>query len=65
MLSANKKLIAEKLAEEDLEKKVKGEAKKERHIVMDFSIFVIFVFLIYIFHVCVCVCLIQCLAIFL
>ncbi|XP_042007941.1 ribosomal RNA-processing protein 15-like isoform X1 [Salvia splendens] len=51
VLSANKKLIAEKLAEEDLEKKVKGEAKKERHIVIDFSIFVIFVFLIYIFHI--------------
>ncbi|KAG6406971.1 hypothetical protein SASPL_129951 [Salvia splendens] len=35
VLSANKKLIAEKLAEEDLEKKVKGEAKKERHIISE------------------------------
>ncbi|KAL1555440.1 RRP15-like protein [Salvia divinorum] len=35
VLSANKKLIAEKLAEEDLEKKVKGEVKKERHIISE------------------------------
>ena len=37
VLSANKKLLAEKLAEEDLEKKVKGEAKKERHMVLNFQ----------------------------
>ncbi|KAG6417027.1 hypothetical protein SASPL_124468 [Salvia splendens] len=35
VLSANKKLLAEKLAEEDLEKKVKGEAKKERHMISE------------------------------
>ncbi|KAK4437470.1 hypothetical protein Salat_0080900 [Sesamum alatum] len=33
VLSAHKKLIAEKLAEEEEEKKVKGEAKKEKHLV--------------------------------
>lgn len=37
MLSANKKLLAEKLAEEEVEKKVKGEAKKEKHMVFNFS----------------------------
>lgn len=37
MLSAHKKLIGEKLAEEEAEKKVKGEAKKEKHLVFDFS----------------------------
>ncbi|GFY97676.1 hypothetical protein Acr_12g0002170 [Actinidia rufa] len=33
VLSAHKKLWAEKLAEEEAEKKVKGEAKKEKHMV--------------------------------
>ncbi|KAL7185984.1 hypothetical protein ACSBR2_027856 [Camellia fascicularis] len=33
VLSAHKKLLAEKLAEEDAERKVKGEAKKEKHLV--------------------------------
>ncbi|KAK6116320.1 hypothetical protein DH2020_049947 [Rehmannia glutinosa] len=33
VLSAHKKLIAEKLAEEETEKKVKGEVKKEKHLV--------------------------------
>lgn len=34
-MSGHKKLIAEKLAEEDEERKVKGEAKKEKHLVFD------------------------------
>nr|GLL34909.1 RRP15-like protein [Ipomoea trifida] len=33
VLSAHKKLVAEKLAEEETERKVKGEAKKEKHLV--------------------------------
>ena len=33
MLSAHKKLIAKKLAEEEAERKVKGEAKKEKQLV--------------------------------
>lgn len=33
MLSAHKKLVAEKLAEEEVERKVKGDAKKEKHMV--------------------------------
>ncbi|KAK9290361.1 hypothetical protein L1049_008530 [Liquidambar formosana] len=33
VLSGHKKLIAEKLAEEEAERKVKGEAKKEKHLV--------------------------------
>ncbi|XP_027076441.1 uncharacterized protein [Coffea arabica] len=33
VLSAHKKLVAEKLAEEEAERKVKGEAKKEKHLV--------------------------------
>ena len=33
ILSANKKLVAEKLAEEEAERKVKGEAKKEKQLV--------------------------------
>ncbi|KAA8524901.1 hypothetical protein F0562_011324 [Nyssa sinensis] len=33
VLSAHKKLVAEKLAEEETEWKVKGEAKKEKHLV--------------------------------
>uniref|UniRef100_A0A5B6ZL48 Putative RRP15-like protein n=1 Tax=Davidia involucrata TaxID=16924 RepID=A0A5B6ZL48_DAVIN len=33
VLSAHKKLVVEKLAEEDAERKVKGEAKKEKHLV--------------------------------
>ncbi|KAL0307220.1 UNVERIFIED_CONTAM: RRP15-like protein [Sesamum radiatum] len=33
VLSAHKKLLAEKLAEEEEEKKVKGEAKKEKHLI--------------------------------
>lgn len=32
VLSAHKKLVGEKLAEEEAEQKVKGEAKKERHL---------------------------------
>lgn len=51
MLSANKKLLAEKLAEEEAEKKVKGEAKKEKHLVFDYSAFS---FLIYSFRVFMC-----------
>lgn len=35
VLSAHKKLIAEKLADEEEERKVKGEAKKEKHMVFD------------------------------
>lgn len=34
VLSANKKLLAEKLIEEELERKDKGEAKKEKHSVL-------------------------------
>ncbi|GLT72038.1 hypothetical protein SLA2020_440090 [Shorea laevis] len=33
VLSADRKLIAEKLAEEEAERKVKGEARKEKHLV--------------------------------
>ncbi|CDP19993.1 unnamed protein product [Coffea canephora] len=33
VLSAHRKLVAEKLAEEEAERKVKGEAKKEKHLV--------------------------------
>lgn len=33
VLSAHKKLVAEKLAEEEVERKVKGDAKKEKHLV--------------------------------
>ncbi|KAL2493623.1 hypothetical protein Fot_37380 [Forsythia ovata] len=33
VLSAHKKLLAEKLVEEEAERKVKGEAKKEKHLV--------------------------------
>ncbi|CAK9151844.1 unnamed protein product [Ilex paraguariensis] len=33
VLSAHKKLVVEKLAEEDVKRKVKGEAKKEKHLV--------------------------------
>lgn len=33
VLSAHKKLLAEKLAEEEAEKKVKGEVKKEKHLI--------------------------------
>ncbi|XP_031092987.1 RRP15-like protein isoform X1 [Ipomoea triloba] len=33
VLSAHKKLVAEKLAEEETERKVKGEAKKEKHLI--------------------------------
>lgn len=33
VLSAHKKLVGEKLAEEEAERKVKGEAKKEKHLV--------------------------------
>lgn len=36
VLSAHKKLLAEKLAEEEEERKVKGEAKKEKHLVLNF-----------------------------
>lgn len=32
VLSAHKKLVAEKLAEEEVERKVKGETKKEKHL---------------------------------
>lgn len=38
ILSANKKLVAEKLAEEEAERKVKGEAKKEKLMVFPFKI---------------------------
>lgn len=34
MLSAHKKLIAEKLAEEEAERKIKGDAKKEKILVI-------------------------------
>lgn len=37
MLSADRKLIAEKLAEEEAERKVKGEARKEKHLVIQFQ----------------------------
>ena len=37
ILSANKKLAAEKLAEEEAERKVKGEAKKEKQRVFPFK----------------------------
>ena len=36
VLSGHKKLVAEKLAEEEAEQKVKGEAKKEKHLVLIF-----------------------------
>jgi hypothetical protein len=36
-LSADRKLIAEKLAEEEAERKVKGEAKKEKNLVIQFQ----------------------------
>ncbi|XP_059282760.1 uncharacterized protein LOC132036437 isoform X2 [Lycium ferocissimum] len=35
VLSAHKKLVAGKLAEEDVERKVKGEAKKEKHLIRE------------------------------
>ncbi|XP_023529755.1 RRP15-like protein [Cucurbita pepo subsp. pepo] len=35
ILSANKKLVAEKLAEEEAERKVKGEAKKEKQLMAE------------------------------
>ncbi|XP_022928388.1 RRP15-like protein [Cucurbita moschata] len=35
ILSANKKLVAEKLAEEEAERKVKGEAKKEKQLLAE------------------------------
>ncbi|MCD7453541.1 hypothetical protein HAX54_021276 [Datura stramonium] len=35
VLSAHKKLVAEKLAEEDVGRKVKGEAKKEKHLIRE------------------------------
>ncbi|XP_055810274.1 uncharacterized protein LOC129880321 [Solanum dulcamara] len=35
VLSAHKKLVAEKLAEEDVDRKVKGEAKKEKHLIRE------------------------------
>ncbi|XAR68238.1 hypothetical protein NMG60_11003307 [Bertholletia excelsa] len=35
VLSAHKKLLAEKFAEEEAERKVKGEAKKEKHLVKE------------------------------
>ncbi|KAJ8547794.1 hypothetical protein K7X08_021030 [Anisodus acutangulus] len=35
VLSAHKKLVAEKLAEEDVERKDKGEAKKEKHLIRE------------------------------
>lgn len=35
VLSAHKKLVVEKLAEEDVERKVKGEAKKEKHLIRE------------------------------
>lgn len=34
VLSAHKKLLAEKLVEEEIERKDKGEAKKEKHLVL-------------------------------
>lgn len=38
VLSAHKKLVAEKLAEEEeAERKVKGDAKKEKHVVFYFT----------------------------
>ena len=36
VLSGHQKLVAEKLAEEEAERKVKGEAKKEKHLVFIF-----------------------------
>ncbi|KAH0668960.1 hypothetical protein KY289_023453 [Solanum tuberosum] len=35
VLSAHKNLVAEKLAEEDVERKVKGDAKKEKHLIRE------------------------------
>ncbi|KAL8478038.1 hypothetical protein ACS0TY_030080 [Phlomoides rotata] len=35
VLSAHKKLLAEKLAEEETERKVKGEVKKEKHLIAE------------------------------
>jgi hypothetical protein len=37
-MSAHKKLIGEKLAEEEAERKYKGEAKKEKQLVKSISI---------------------------
>lgn len=36
VLSGHKKLVAEKLAEEEAERKVKSDAKKEKHLVIQF-----------------------------
>lgn len=44
MLSAHKKLVAEKLAEEEVERKVKGETKKEKHLVYLVSKILFFIF---------------------
>ncbi|KAG5604436.1 hypothetical protein H5410_025928 [Solanum commersonii] len=35
VLSAHKNLVAEKLAEEDVERKVKGDAKREKHLIRE------------------------------
>lgn len=40
MLSGHKKLVVEKLAEEEAERRVKGEAKKEKHLVFIFNFIV-------------------------
>ena len=45
VLSAHKKLWGEKLAEEEAEKKVKGEAKKEKHLVFHLTSFRFFTYM--------------------
>ena len=45
VLSAHKKLVVAKLAEEASERKVKGEAKKEKHLVSHYLAFRIYFFI--------------------
>lgn len=44
VLSVHKKLLAEKLAEEESNRKVKGEVKKEKHLVLDLLPFYFWLF---------------------
>ena len=39
VLSGHKQLVAKKLAEEEAERKVKGEAKKEKHMVFSLKLY--------------------------
>lgn len=51
VLSGHKTLVAEKLAEEVAERRVKGEAKKEKHLVFRFSLYLLIYFVIL---ACIC-----------